>query len=72
MAMLKRYKILIIVGIILTIFFYLYNIWLINKALNYILNELLKHNEQGGYIFDVKNTKVGDINLTKSFADDIL
>ena len=72
MVILKRYRILIIIGIILAIVFWLYHIWLIDKALDYILDELLKNAEYNCYTFNVKNTKVSDINLTKSFCDDIL
>ncbi len=53
MAMLKRYKILITTFVILGIFFYLYTALLINKTLDYMITELLKHSQRGQYVFDV-------------------
>jgi len=72
MAILKRYKILIITLAIIGLGFYLYNIWLMDKALDDIVTGLLKHAEYSKYIFDVKYEKVGFEGLTKYFYYDIL
>ncbi len=52
MAMLRRYRILITTFVILGIFFYLYTALLIDKTLDYMITELLKHSK-GQYVFDV-------------------
>ena len=54
MIILKRYKILFLVIIAVILFFHFYNIYLMNRAIDYMVTEILKSGEHGKYIWDIK------------------
>lgn len=54
MTILRRYKILLTVGICIAIFFYFYNIWVMDRAISYMATEILKSAEHQQYFWNIK------------------
>ena len=54
MAILKRYKILFLALIGIALFFYIYNIWIVNKTIDDMITKLLKRVEYNEYNWDIK------------------
>jgi len=53
MTILKRYKILFTISITIIIALYFYNIWVVNRTINYMMTEILKSAEYQ-YIWELQ------------------